>query len=102
MKGDLIKVFIEQVYSESSRKNNTTNKTTFNQIVEKWSTDLMDISDYKNSNNILYRCISVVIDNISKLTWSIPLKKNSAQTKTDEFKIVLIASKQKPIKIENH
>ena len=44
-KRDLIKIFIDELYSFSPRKNYETNKIIYN-IDEMWSIDLADFSDY--------------------------------------------------------
>ena len=55
MKGDLTKVFIDEIYSSSPRKNFPKNKILYNHIDEIWSIDLADFSDYKTSNKKGYR-----------------------------------------------
>ena len=63
---DLIKIFIDEIYSKPPKKNHPTNKITYNYIDEIWSIDLADFSDYKTSNNKGFRYIFIVIDNFSK------------------------------------
>ena len=57
--------------------------------------------DYKTSNNKGYRYIFIVIDNLSKYLWAIPLKNKYSKTITDEFSNILTKSKRKPLKIES-
>ena len=66
-------------------RNYPTNKIVYNNIDEIWSIDLVDMIDYKISNNKCYRYIFVIIDNFSKCFWAIPLKKIKSQTITNEF-----------------
>ena len=75
MKRDLTKTFIDEIFSKTQKKNYPTNKIIYNHIDEIWSIDLADMNDYKNSNNKSYRYIFIVIDNFSKYSWAIPLKK---------------------------
>ena len=98
---DLIKIFVDEIYSKPPRKNYPTNKIPYNYIDEIWSIDLADFSDYKTSNNKGYRYIFVIIDNFSKYLWAIPLKNKYSQTITNEFSNILIKSKRKPVKIES-
>ena len=74
IKKDLIKIFIDEIYSTPPRKNFPTNKIIYNHVDEIWSIDSADFSDYKTSNNKGFRYIFVVIDNYSKYLWCIPLK----------------------------
>ena len=100
-KKDLIKFFIEKIYSTPPKKNYSTNKIIYNHIDEIWSVDLADLSDYKTSNNKGFRYIFLVIDNYSKYLWAIPLKNKYSQTITNEFSNILTKSKRKPIKLES-
>ena len=101
MKGDLTKIFIDEIYSKPPRKNYSTNKIVYNHIDEIWSIDLADMIDFKISNNKGYRYIFIVIDNFSKYLWAIPLKNKYSQTITNEFSNILTTSKRKPLKIES-
>ena len=98
---DLIKIFVDDIYSSLPRKNYPTNKVVYNHIDEIWSIDLADFSDYKTSNYEGFRYVFVIIDNYSKLLWAIPLKNKYSQTITNEFSNILTASKRKPLKIES-
>ena len=101
VKKDLIKIFIDEIYSKPPKKNYPTNKIIYNHIDEIWSIDLADFADYKTSNNKGYRYIFIIIDNFSKYLWAIPLKNKYSQTITNEFSNILTESKRKPIKIES-
>ena len=65
MRKDLIKIFIDEIYSSPPRKNYPTNEIVYNQIDEIWSIDLEDFSDYKTSNNKRFRYTFVIKDNFS-------------------------------------
>ena len=47
-----------------------------------------------------HRYVLVVIDNFSKIGWTVPLKNKNAQTIKDSFENILISSKRKPNLIE--
>ena len=98
---ELIKIFVDEIYSKPPRKNYPTNKIIYDHIDEIWSIDLADFSDYKTSNNIGFRYIFIVIDNFSKYLWAIPLKNKYSQTITNEFSNILTKSKRKPLKLES-
>ena len=74
VKRDLIKIFIDEIYSKAPKKNYPTNKIVYNHIDEIWSIDLADFLSYKISNNKGFRYIFIIIDNSSKYSWAIPLK----------------------------
>ena len=101
VKRDLIKIFIDEIYSTPPRKNYPTDKRIYNHIDEIWSIDLADMIDYKISNNKRFRYIFVKIDNFSKHIWCIPLKNIYSQTITNEFSNILSSSKRSPLKIES-
>ena len=101
IKRDLIKIFIDEVYSKAPKKNYPTNKIIYSHIDDIWSIDLADMIDYKISNNKNYRYIFIIIDNFSKYLWAIPLKNKYSQTSTNDFSIILTTSKRKPLKIES-
>ena len=101
MKGDLTKIFVDEIYSKPPLRNFPTNKIVYNSIDEIWSIDLADFSDYKTSNNKGFRYIFIVIDNFSKYLWAIPLKNKYSQNITKEFSNILSKSKRKPLKIES-
>ena len=95
-----MKIFIDEIYSTSPRKNYPTNKIVYNHIDEIWSIDLADMMDYKISNTKGFRFIFIIIDNFSKYLWTIPLKNIYCKTITDEFPNNFTTSKRKPLKIE--
>ena len=101
MKRDLTKTFIDEVYSKPHKKNYPTNKKEYNNIDEIWSIDLVDMIDYKISNNKQFRYIFIIIDNFSKHLRAIPLKNKYGETVTKEFSIILSSSKRSPLKIES-
>ena len=101
IKKDLTKIFIDEIYSKTSKKNYPTSKKIYNLIDEVWSIDLADMIDYKTSKNKNYRYIFIVIDNFSKYLWTIPLKNKYSQTITNEFSKIITTSKRKPLKIES-
>ena len=72
MKKDLTKIFIDELYSKPPMRNYPTNKGVYNNIDEIWSIDLVDMIDYKISNNKGFRYVFVIIDNLSKYSWCIP------------------------------
>ena len=101
IKRDLIKIFVDEIYSKHPLRNYPTNKIIFNHIDEIWSIDLVDMIDYKISNNKGFRYIFIVIDNYSKDLWAIPLKNKYSQSITNEFSNNLTTSKRKPLKLES-
>ena len=101
IKKDLTKIFIDEIYSSPPKKKYPTNKTVYNHIDEIWSIDLVDMIDYKTSNNKGFRYIFITIDNFSKYLWAIPSKNKYSQTITDEFSNILTKSKRSPLKIES-
>ena len=100
MKKDLTKIFISEIYSKPTKKNFPTNKTIIKSIDDTWSSDLLDMNDYGIKNNKSYRYILVVIDNFSKLGWTIPLKNKFVQSITDAFSQVVKTSGRKPHLLE--
>ena len=100
-KRDLIKTFVDEIYSKPPMRNYPTNKIIYNHTDEIWSIDLADMIDYKISNNKGYRYIFIIIDNFSKYLWAIPLKNKNSQTITNEFSNILTTSKRKPLKLES-
>ena len=65
----------------------------------KWSIDLVDMIDYKKSNNKGYWCNLVVFDKFSKYTWCISLFNKNAETLRNDFSKTL-ATHRRP-KIES-
>ena len=101
MKKDLLKIFIDEIYSKPPKKQNPSNKIIYNHVDEIWSFDLADMIDYKTSNNKGFRYIIVIIDNHSKFLWAIPSKNKYSQTITNDFSNLLKNSKRKRLKIES-
>ena len=97
---DLIKIFIDEIYSRPPNKNYETNKTMIKSIDDTWSSDLLDMNDYGPKNNRCYRYILVVIDNFSKFGWTIPLKNKYSQSITDAFSQIIKTSRRKPNLLE--
>ena len=97
---DLIKTFVDEIYSKPPMINYLTNKTIIKSIDDTWSSDLLDMNDYDIKNNKGYRYILVVIDNFSKFGWTIPLKNKYAQSITDAFSQIIKTSRRKPNLLE--
>ena len=91
---------MNEIYSRGPKKSYPTNKTNVYHIDEIWSLDILDFKDYGPENNRGYRYVLVIIDNFSKLGWTVPLKNKNAQTKKDSFENFVISSKRKPNLIE--
>ena len=96
-----IKIFINETYSKSPKKNYDTNKTDVYYIDDIWSLDILDLKDYGPENNRGYRYVLVIINNFSKYGWTVSLKNKNAQTIKDSFENFLISSKRKPNLIES-
>ena len=101
MKKELIKTFVDEIYSKQPKRNYETNKIVYNHFDEIWSIDLADMIDYKISNNKGFRYLFVKTDNYSNYVWAIPLKNKYSQTITNEISIIITTSKRKPLKIES-
>ena len=100
IKKDLMKIFIDEIYSKALKRNYPTNKTIIKSIDDTWSSDLLDMNDYGPKNNRGYRYILVVVDNYSKFGWTIPLKNKYAQSITDAFSQIIKTSRRKPNLLE--
>ena len=90
---NLIKVFVDEIYSKPPMRKFEKNKKTYNPIDEIWSIALADLIDYKISNNKGFGYVFIIIDNYSKILWAIPLKNQKSQTITNEFSYTLSTSK---------
>ena len=101
VKRNLIKIFIDEIYSRAPLRNYPTKKIVYSHIDEIWSSDLADMIDYKTSKNKGFRYIFVIKDNFSKYLLAIPLKNKYSQTITNEFSNILLTSKRKLLKIES-
>ena len=58
--------------------------------------DNLDLKDYGPENNRRYRCVLVIIDNVSKYGFTSPLKNKNVQKIKDSFENFTISSKRKP------
>ena len=96
-----IKIFMNEIYSKSPKKNYATNKTNVYYIDDIWSLDILDLKDYDPENKRGYRYVLVAVDNFSKFGWTVPLKNKKAQTIKDSFENILTSSKRKPNLIES-
>ena len=65
-----------------------------------WIIDLMDMSDYKNSNKKGFRYPFVINDIVGQEIWVIP--RTFMDKKTDATTVILTTSKTKLCKIERH
>ena len=74
IKKDLIKIFIDEIYSKTPMGIVPTNNLVYNHIDGICSIDLADMIDYKTSNIKGFRYIFFIVDNFSKYLWAIPLK----------------------------
>ena len=101
VKRDLIKTFVDEIYSKAPKRNYPSNKILYNHIDEIWIIDLADMIDYKTSNIKGSRYINVIIDSFSKCLWTIPLEKKHSHTITIGFSNILTTSNRKPLKIES-
>ena len=95
-----IKIFINEIYSKPPKKNYATNKKDVYYFDDTSSLDILDLKDFGPENNRGYRYVLVIIDNFSKLGWTVPIKNKTAQTITNSFENILISSKRKPNLIE--
>ena len=73
MKKDLIEIFIVKIFSKP-KKIYGTNKILCDHIDEIWRNVLADFSDYKISNDKVFRYTIKNIDIFSNYVWAIPLK----------------------------
>ena len=96
-----IKIFINEIYSKGPKKNYATNKTEVYHIDNIWSLDILDLKDYGPESSRGYRYVLVIIDNLSKFGWTIPIKNKNASTIKDSFENIIINSKRKPNLIES-
>ena len=74
-KRDLTKIFIDEIYTFPLKKMYSTNQIIYIHIDDIWSIDLVDMIDYKISNNKRFRYTFIIIDIFSKYLWAIPLRK---------------------------
>ena len=90
-----IKIFINEIYSKPPKKNYAKNKTDVYFIDDIWSLDIFDFKDYGPKSNRGYRYVLVIIDNVSKFGWALPLKNKNAQRIKDTFENIFKSSKNK-------
>ena len=84
-KKDKTKTFIEAIISKPPEKKYKTIKIIYKHIDEIWTIGLLDLNDFKTSNNRGYRFFLEVIDIFSKFGWTIPLKNQISQAISDDF-----------------
>ena len=90
-----IKKIRDEFYTKPPKKNYRTNKTDVYHNDNIWSWDILDLIDYGPEIILNYRYVLVIIDNFSKLGWTVPLKNKNARTIKGSFES-LISSKSKP------
>ena len=66
-----------------------------------WSLDILDLKEYGPKNNRGYRYVLVILDNFSKIGFTVPLKNKNAQTIKDSIENILKGSKRKTILIKS-
>ena len=95
-----IKTFVNKIYSKGPERIMKPIKK-YNHIDELWSTDIMDMSEYGDSNKKSCRYILLAIDTFSKFLCCNPLKNKCGKTKTDQYSKIITNSKRKPDKLES-
>ena len=85
-----IRILKDEIYSKRPKQNNITNKTDIYHFDDIWSLDVLDLKDYGPEKNRGYRYVLIVIDNFSKIVWTVPLKNKNATTIIDFSEIVLL------------
>ena len=95
-----IKIFINEIYSKSPKKNYSTNKTDAYHIDDFWSLNILDLKDFCPENNRGYRFVLVIIDNFSKYCWTVTIRNENSITIKNSSEKILISSKRKPNLIE--
>ena len=80
--------------------NYATNKTDVYHIDDIWSLDMIDLKDYGAETKRGYRYVLVIINNFSKIGWTVLLKNKNAQTIKESLENILISPKRKPNLIE--
>ena len=69
------KIFIDEFYSRPPETKYIRNETDVYHIVDIRSLDILDLKDCGPESKRRFRLILVVIDNCSKIGWTVPLKK---------------------------
>ena len=95
-----INIFINEIYSQRTKRKYPTNKTDVYQIDDIWSLDILDLKDYDPKNNRGYRYVLVITDIFSKFGWTISLENSNGIMIKDSFEKILVSSK-KPNLIES-
>ena len=85
---------MNEIYSKPAKKNYPTNKTDIYHIDDIWSLDILGLKDYGPENNRNYSYVLVIIDNFSKIQWTVILKNKNAQTIKDSFENIVRSSKE--------
>ena len=75
-----IKYFLDEIYSKPPKKNFVTNKTEVYHNGDVWSSDIMDLKDYKPENNRSCGYVLVNTDKFSKLGWYVLIENKTAKT----------------------
>ena len=96
-----VQSFPDQMYSTPPKKKwQKTNEIVYNHFDDFWSIDFLDMLVFWFLNYKGYRHFLVAFDKFSKTVPTVPLKKKSGQTKTDEFLKINATSKRKPNNLE--
>ena len=98
---DLIKSFLDEIYSSPTRKIFPSNKLLYNHFDEICSIDLADMVDYKFLSSKGYRYIFKLLDNFSNHLWCLSLKIKTSQTIANEISNNLTKSKRRPIRLQS-
>ena len=89
-----IKIFINKIYSKGPKRKYATKKTDVCHIDDIWSLDILDLKGFGPENNRGYSYVLVIIDNFSKLGFTVPIKSKNAQTIKGSFKNIFINSRR--------
>ena len=74
--------FCRRDFFKTTQKTYLTNKTDVYHIDDIWCLDVLNLKDYGPEKNRGQRYVLVVVDNFSKLGWTMPFKKILKQKKT--------------------
>ena len=91
-----INIFIDETDSKPPKKKHNTNKTDVYLVDDTWSLDILDWKDNGPKNIRGYKYALVVIDNLSELGWTVPLKSKSDRTIQNFFENKFTTSRRKP------
>ena len=78
---DLIKIFIDEIFGKPARKSYPNSKVLYIRIDEIWSIRLIDMVDYKSSNNKGCRYIFIITEIFRKDLWCIPINNKVSKKK---------------------